>query len=127
MNLVPYLVIFIGSGIGGAMRHGVNEIFSETFAVKFPLGILAVNVTGSILLGLLAGYFAFKGDAAQHWRLFLMVGLCGGYTTFSTFTQDAVLLIERGQIASSALYITLSVALSITGFIAALWAMRQLA
>lgn len=126
MNLIPYLVIFVGSGIGGALRHGMNDLVSHSFGGRFPLGILLVNITGSIVLGCLAGYFAAKGDASQHWRLFLMVGICGGYTTFSTFTQDAVLLMERGQMALSALYVILSVALSIMGFFAALWAMRHL-
>lgn len=126
MNFLSYLVVFLGSGIGGALRHGINQLFTHEFGTKFPYGILAINVMGSLLLGLLAGYFAFKGEASQHWRLFLTVGICGGFTTFSTFTQDAVLLIERGEIALSGLYIFLSVALSVLCFFAALWAMKQL-
>ena len=67
-------------------------------APAFPYGTLTVNVTGSIVMGLLAGYFAFKGDAAQSWRLFLMTGILGGYTTFSAFSLDAIALYERGEI-----------------------------
>lgn len=59
MSLAPYLIVFLGSGIGGALRHGVNELVSYSVGKKFPLGILTINTTGSLLLGLLAGYWAF--------------------------------------------------------------------
>ena len=126
MSFAPYFIVFLGSGIGGALRHGVNELVSYSFANKFPLGILTINITGSLLLGLLAGYWAFKGGASQHWRLFLTVGICGGYTTFSTFSQDTVLLLERGQYSASALYVVLSVGLSVAAMFFGLWTMRHL-
>lgn len=126
MNTIPYLIIFLGSGIGGAIRHGVNELVSYHLGSKFPYGIMMINITGALLLGLLAGYFAFKGEASQHWRLFLMVGICGGYTTFSTFSQDAALLIERGQLSLAATYIIGSVVLSILGFFLGMWVIRQI-
>ncbi len=126
MNAIPYLIIFLGSGIGGALRHGVNELVSYHLGSKFPYSIMMINITGALLLGLLAGYFAFKGDVSQHWRLFLTVGICGGYTTFSTFSQDAVLLIERGQISLAAIYIIGSVVLSISAFFLGMWIMRQI-
>jgi len=126
MNSIPYLIVFLGSGIGGAFRHGINELVSYFFGTRFPFGIITINITGSLLLALLAGYFAFKGEASQHWRLFLTTGICGGYTTFSAFSQDAVLLIERGQPGISLLYIVLSVSLSIGVFFLGLWVMRHL-
>ena len=92
----------------------------------FPYGTLTVNVTGSIVMGLLAGYFAFKGDAAQSWRLFLMTGILGGYTTFSAFSLDAILLYERGQIAQALAYVAASGAVSIFGLFAGLMLIRQL-
>ena len=84
------------------------------------------NVTGSLVMGLLAAYFAFKGDASQHWRLFLTTGVLGGYTTFSAFSLDAALLYERGEIGLAALYVLGSVVLSIGGLFAGLALMRQL-
>jgi CrcB protein len=69
-------------------------------------------------MGLAAAYFAFKGDASQHWRLFLTTGILGGYTTFSTFSLDAALLYERGEVSVAALYVLLSVVVSIAGLFA---------
>jgi CrcB protein len=126
VNFAPYLIVFLGAGIGGALRHGVNELMSYFLGNKFPFGILTINMTGSFLLGLLAGYWAFKGGASQHWRLFLTVGICGGYTTFSAFSQDAVLLLERSQYSASALYVLLSVGLSLGATLFGLWIMRHL-
>ena len=71
----------------------------------FPFGTLIVNVTGSLMMGLIAGYFAFKGDASQNWRLFLTTGILGGYTTFSAFSLDAALLYERGEVSLAAIYV----------------------
>ena len=76
-------------------------------------------------MGLLAGYFAFKGDASQHWRLFLTTGILGGYTTFSAFSLDAALLYERGELGLAALYVLASVALSIGGLFAGLALVRH--
>lgn len=126
MSFLPYFIVFLGSGIGGALRHGVNELVSYVLGDRFPFGILTINTTGSFLLGLLAGYWAFTGDASQHWRLFLTVGICGGYTTFSAFSQDTVLLLERSQYAASALYVCLSVGLSVAATFFGLWTMRHL-
>jgi CrcB protein len=121
-----YLVVFLGGGIGSALRHGVNVHCARLFGIDFPFGTLTVNITGSIVMGLLAGYFAFKGDAAQSWRLFLMTGVLGGYTTFSAFSLDAILLYERGQIGMAALYIAASGAVSILGLFAGLMLIRQI-
>ena len=76
------------------------------------------NISGSLAMGLLAGYFAFRGGgASQHWQLFLTTGILGGYTTFSAFSLDAVLLYERGAIGLAALYVLGSVLLSIAGLV----------
>jgi CrcB protein len=92
---VLYLVVFIGAGIGGALRHGVNLGATRLFGLGFPYGTFIVNVLGSFAMGLFAGYFAFRPGISQHMRLFLTTGLLGGFTTFSTFSLDAALLIER--------------------------------
>ncbi|HXC37593.1 MAG TPA: fluoride efflux transporter CrcB [Burkholderiales bacterium] len=120
----PYLIVFAGAGVGGAMRHGMNELVSNLAGTRFPWGIMAINVSGSLLLGLFAGYFAFKGEASQHWRLFLTTGICGGYTTFSTFSLDTVLLWERGEATMAIVYVVASVLISIAALVLGMWAMR---
>jgi CrcB protein len=77
-------------------------------------------------MGLIAGWLAFKGDASQHWRLFIMTGILGGYTTFSAFSLDSMLLYERGELALAAFYLIGSVTLAIAGLFAGLTLMRHL-
>lgn len=108
-----YLIVFIGAGIGGALRHGVNTLSARLLGPDFPWGTLTINVAGSLVMGLVAGYFAFKGEATMVWRLFLTTGILGGFTTFSAFSLDAALLYERGAATSAALYVLGSVVLSL--------------
>ncbi|HEY6662361.1 MAG TPA: fluoride efflux transporter CrcB [Sphingomicrobium sp.] len=108
-----YLIVFIGAGIGGALRHGVNVAAVRLFGYGFPFGTLIVNVVGSFLIGLLAGYFAFRPGLPQDIRLFLTTGILGGFTTFSAFSLDGALLIERHAYALAAVYIAGSVAASL--------------
>jgi len=105
-----YLIVFLGAGLGGALRHGVNVASTRLFGFSFPYGTLVVNVVGSFAMGLLAGYFAYRPGIPQHMRLFLTTGILGGFTTFSTFSLDAALLIERHQFGSAAAYVVGSVA-----------------
>ena len=109
-----YLIVFIGAGIGGALRHGVNVGAARLFGYGFPFGTLIVNIVGSFAMGALAGYFAFRPGMGQHWRLFLTTGMLGGFTTFSAFSLDAALLIERHSYALAAGYAVGSVAASIS-------------
>ena len=120
-----FLIVFLGGGIGAALRHGVNLASGRLLGTAFPYGTLIENVTGSLLMGLLAAYFAFKGDASQSWRLFLTTGILGGYTTFSAFSLEAALLYERGEFALAALYIGASIALSIGGLFAGMALVRH--
>lgn len=110
-----YVLVFLGAGIGGALRHGVNLGSARLFGSGFPLGTMAVNVTGCLVMGLIAGYFALKGEAGSGWRLFLTTGILGGFTTFSAFSLDAFLLYERGAIAQAVFYVLGSVMLSVAG------------
>jgi CrcB protein len=112
---MPYLIVFLGAGIGGALRHGVNVGAAKLLGYGFPFGTLIVNVLGSFLIGLLAGYFAFRTGMSQHLRLFLTTGILGGFTTFSAFSLDAALLIERHAFALAAGYVVGSVGLSLVG------------
>ncbi len=90
-----YLLVFLGGGLGASLRHAINVGCARVCGTHFPYGTFVINITGSLVMGLIAGYLAFKGDAAQPWRLFVMTGILGGYTTFSAFSLDAVLLYER--------------------------------
>ncbi len=122
---MTYLIVFIGGGLGAALRHGVNVAMARLVGTAFPYATLFENVTGSLAMGLLAAYFAFRGDASQHWRLFFTTGILGGYTTFSAFSLDAVLLYERGELSLAALYVLASVLLSIAGLFAGLALVRN--
>jgi CrcB protein len=104
-----YLIVFIGAGIGGALRHGVNIGAAKLFGYGFPFGTFIVNVVGSFAMGLLAGFFAYRAGIPQHARLFLTTGVLGGFTTFSTFSLDAALLIERHSLGMAAGYVVGSV------------------
>jgi CrcB protein len=112
---VTYLIVALGGGIGAALRHGVNVGFGRWLGTGLPFATLFVNFTGSLLMGMLAGYLAFRGDASQTLRLFLATGVLGGYTTFSAFSMDAILLWERNQAGLAALYVTGSVITALAG------------
>ena len=120
-----FLIVFLGGGIGAALRHGVNLVSARWFGTSFPWHTLFENVSGSMVMGLLAAYFALKGNAAQDWRLFLTTGILGGYTTFSAFSLDTILLYERGQIALATVYVVASVGISILGLVAGLAVVRS--
>ena len=107
-----FAIVFLGAGIGGALRHGVNMAAVRYLGFGFPFGTLIVNILGSFLMGLLAGYFAFRPGIGQHIRLFLTTGVLGGFTTFSAFSLDSALLIERHAYGMAAGYIVGSVAAS---------------
>jgi CrcB protein len=96
----------------------------KLFGTDFPWGTLIINVTGSFLIGSFVGLFAAKWDLSQAMRIFLTVGICGGFTTFSTFSLDTYYLIERGQTLASFAYMMGSVALSVGALIAALRLVR---
>lgn len=121
-----YLVVALGSAIGGALRHGVNVGSARLLGTGWPYGTLTVNVVGSFTIGVIAAYFARKGHASQTWMLFLVTGILGGFTTFSAFSLDAVLLWERGQVGRAALYVGSSVALSIGALVVGLALVRHL-
>jgi fluoride exporter len=124
MTLAACLNVFIGAGLGGVLRHLINILSVRLLGMAFPYGTLFINVTGSLLMGVVAGYFAFFGNAPPSARLFIATGVLGGYTTFSTFSLDAGLLVESGHLGAATLYVLGSVMLSLLGFFAGLWLMR---
>ncbi len=112
-------LVALGGAIGAACRHLLNIAVLRLFAPAFPYATLSANVLGGLLMGIAAGYFALRFDSGgQGLRLFLTTGILGGFTTFSAFSLDALVLWERGDAAAAAAYVLLSVILSI----AALWA-----
>ena len=115
-----YLIVFFGAGIGGAVRHGVNLGAMKWFGTGFPAGTFIVNIVGSFLMGLFAGYFAYRSGVPQHMRLFLTTGILGGFTTFSAFSLDAALLVERHAYSLAAAYMLGSVVLSLIALFAGL-------
>ena len=127
--MTPQLILAVAAGgaLGSVARYLVGIGSGKLFGTDFPWGTLLINVTGSFLIGAFVGLFAVKWDLSQAARIFLTVGICGGYTTFSTFSLDAYYLIERGQILASSAYIGASVALSAGALVAALKLVRILA
>ena len=115
-----FLLVFLGAGIGGALRHGVNLGSARLFGAGFPVGTMLVNIVGSFLMGLFAGYFTYRTGVPQSTRLFLTTGILGGFTTFSAFSLDAALLVERNFYWSAAAYVAGSVVLSLVALFAGL-------
>ncbi len=119
-----YLIVFLGGGIGAALRHGVNLFAARLLGAGFPYGTIIINVVGSLAMGLIAEYFALKAGLPQRWRLFLTTGILGGFTTFSAFSLEAALLYERGELIGAAVYVVASVVLAIGALFAGLAIVR---
>lgn len=118
------LQVALGGAIGAAARYGVGIWVYRLTGPGFPLGVLVVNVVGSFLMGLLVVYLAQK--SLSHLGPLLMVGLLGGFTTFSAFSLEAYTLFERGAFGQAAAYVGLSVVLSIGALILGIFAMRAM-
>jgi CrcB protein len=120
------LLVFLGAGLGGVLRHGVNLAAARILGAGFPWGTLAVNVVGSFLMGLVAGWLALRAGEgwSQPFRLFLATGILGGFTTFSAFSLDAALLWERGQGGMAAAYVAGSVVVSLAALAGGLFLVR---
>ncbi|WGD30926.1 fluoride efflux transporter CrcB [Ancylobacter sp. WKF20] len=123
------VMIFIGAGIGGVLRNAVNMLAMRLFGMHFPIGTMAINIVGSFVIGLVAGWLTFRAEWAwsYHARVFIITGILGGFTTFSSFSLDTALLVERGEMGLAALYVGGSVALSLVAVFGGLTIMRALA
>lgn len=117
------LLIALGGAIGASLRHGVNLGALRWFGPGFPLGTMAINISGSLAMGLLAGYLAAR-SGSQELRLFAATGVLGGFTTFSAFSLDFALLWERGDLTGAAFYALGSVGLSLAAIFAGLFLAR---
>jgi CrcB protein len=126
VNLQSILAVAIGGAIGSVARYLVGIASGKWFGLAFPWGTLIINIAGSFLIGIFVECFALRWDLPQVARLFLTVGICGGFTTFSTFSLDAFVLMERGATWSAAAYIAGSVVLSISALFAGLQLIRAI-
>ena len=121
------LAIAIGGAVGSIGRHYVSTGIYDATGTGFPYGILGVNVIGGLIMGIVVELGALKLNYSPEIRAFLTTGILGGFTTFSAFSLDTALLIERGDWLGSAAYIVASVALSVGALFTGLWLVRALA
>lgn len=123
--MLPTLIqVALGGAIGASARYGTSIAAMRVIGTGFPAGTLFVNVAGSFLMGVIVTLFALKGGTRA--APFLMIGVLGGFTTFSSFSLDAVAIWERGQSALAAGYVALSVVLSIAALVLGAGLMRTL-
>lgn len=123
-----WLLVFIGGGTGAVGRYLVSGAVGRWLGISFPYGTLAVNLLGSAAMGLLIGWLAqTQLSHAPQLRTLLAVGFLGGFTTFSAFSLETVMLFERGQWGAAALYVALSIVLCVGGLVAGLAVTRGLA
>jgi fluoride exporter len=121
------LFVMLGGAFGSGARHLAGRATLAWFGPGYPWGTLAVNLIGGFLMGLLAGGLARFGNGGEQWRLLLGVGVLGGFTTFSAFSLDAMVMIERGDWTLALGYILASVIGSIAALALGLGAMRAMA
>jgi CrcB protein len=122
MRLVLYAAA--GGAIGTVARHLANVGFGRWLGAGFPWSTLFVNVVGGFLMGALIEALALRFDGSLELRTFIATGILGGFTTFSAFSMDAVLMMQRGETAMAAIYVSASVVLSILALLAGLWLTR---
>jgi CrcB protein len=107
--------VALGSALGGVIRFLLSSLLQQKVGTAFPIGTLVVNISGSLLLGFLLSYALSTAAISPEVRGLLTTGLCGGYTTFSTFTYETFVLVEDGQLGRAAAYVLLSVVVSLAG------------
>ena len=110
---MKFLLIFIGGGVGSVLRYGIAHLFSVKTAFHPLLATLSVNAIGSFFLGALVAYFARQNGQNENIALALTVGLCGGFTTFSTFSLEVINLLKTGDFIQASIYISSSILLSL--------------
>lgn len=110
-----YLVVLTGAGLGGLARYALGGWIMAKYGGRFPLGTFVINISGSFLIGVLMTLFTERMQPHPHWRLFLVVGVLGGYTTFSSFEYEIFQSVRDGARWMGMLYMTASVLLGYLG------------
>jgi len=113
--LLRHLLVFIGGGAGAVVRLIAGTAIMQRFGGAFPLGTLAINVTGSFLIGVLMTLFTQRLQVGPNWRFLFVVGFLGGYTTFSSFEYETIMAVRNGAMGIGVLNVLVSV---IAGYIA---------
>ena len=121
-----FLLVALGGAIGASGRHLVGIATLRAFGPGFPWGTLTVNIVGSFLMGVLIELMALKLNVSNEMRLFLATGILGGFTTFSAFSLDVALMVERKQMLVAGAYAGASVGLSVAALFAGLAVIRAL-
>ena len=121
----PYLLVALGGALGSMARYGMGILVGQFWRESFPLGTILINIFGSLAMGLFVGLItrftpSWQADA----RLFVAVGILGGFTTFSSFSLDAIAMFERGEIGPATTYVLVSVVVGIAALYGGLVIMR---
>jgi CrcB protein len=119
------LYVAFGSAIGGVARYLLGGLLQRVFDTTFPVGTLLINVSGSLLLGVFVRYAMDTPTISPDLRAFLTIGLCGGYSTFSTFSYETITLLEDGEWSRAGFYVVASVVLALLGILLGFWFARQ--
>jgi fluoride exporter len=126
-----FWAVAVGAALGGLARFYLGDFIQHRAGIGFPAGTLVINITGSFLIGLFFRYALQSAVIGPEMRIFLTTGFCGGYTTFSTFSYDTIMLLQDGEYGRASLYVGTSVAFALAatvlGIAAANWllALRQ--
>jgi len=114
--MYPFLLVGAGGALGAMSRYGLSSIIGRLWPMSFPLATLLINIIGSVLMGVFIGLLArFMPPQQAELRMFVAVGVLGGFTTFSSFSLDTITLIERGALLQAGLYVLMSVVLCLIG------------
>lgn len=120
------IAIAVGGAVGSLARHFLSGAVQGAAGGNFPWGILVVNIIGGFAIGLVVEAAALRYSLLPETRAFLTTGILGGFTTFSAFSLDTALMLERGDIFPAAAYVTASVVLSVAALFLGLWLVRTI-